>query len=126
MTGLAVTLFLGGWQAPARWLEWLPSWGWFAAKFSALIFLVHLGAGDAAAIAAGSIVEFRLEIPCAAGADQFVRRRRLVESGAWRFPAALEIRWLVGAGLLAVPVCLAGRGTGKARRAEQHHIRYAE
>ena len=39
VTGLAVTLFLGGWQAPAQWLEWLPSWGWFAAKFSALIFL---------------------------------------------------------------------------------------
>jgi NADH-quinone oxidoreductase subunit H len=22
VTGLAVTLFLGGWQAPAKWLEW--------------------------------------------------------------------------------------------------------
>ena len=38
VTGLAVTLFLGGWHAPAPWLEWLPSWGWFAVKFGALIF----------------------------------------------------------------------------------------
>jgi NADH-quinone oxidoreductase subunit H len=43
VTGLAVTLFLGGWHAPVQWLEWLPSWLWFAVKFGALIFLVLRG-----------------------------------------------------------------------------------
>ena len=37
ITGLAVTLFLGGWQAPLPWLAWLPSWFWFALKFAALM-----------------------------------------------------------------------------------------
>lgn len=39
VTGLAVTLFLGGWHAPLQILEWVPSWVWFAAKFGSLIFL---------------------------------------------------------------------------------------
>jgi NADH-quinone oxidoreductase subunit H len=38
VSGLAVTLFLGGWHAPVRWLELIPSYAWFFAKLSALLF----------------------------------------------------------------------------------------
>ncbi len=37
VTGLAVTLFLGGWNAPLAFLSVLPSWLWFFAKFGVLI-----------------------------------------------------------------------------------------
>jgi NADH-quinone oxidoreductase subunit H len=37
--GLGVTLFLGGWHAPARVLEVIPSYVWFFAKLSALLFV---------------------------------------------------------------------------------------
>src|SRR5882672_10656920 len=37
VSGLAVTLFLGGWTAPFTWLNWIPSWLWFMAKLSVLI-----------------------------------------------------------------------------------------
>ncbi len=39
ITGLAATLFLGGWHAPARSLEVIPSYIWFFAKLSALLFV---------------------------------------------------------------------------------------
>src|SRR6266481_6397738 len=39
ISGLGVTLFLGGWQAPARMLEFIPSYVWFFAKLSALLFV---------------------------------------------------------------------------------------
>src|SRR3954471_12612882 len=39
VTGLAVTLFLGGWHAPVRLLEFVPSYIWFFAKLSALLFV---------------------------------------------------------------------------------------
>src|SRR6266516_1012273 len=39
VSGLAVTLFLGGWHAPARTLEFIPSYIWFFAKLSALLFV---------------------------------------------------------------------------------------
>jgi NADH-quinone oxidoreductase subunit H len=39
ITGLAVTLFLGGWHSPARALEFIPSYVWFFAKLSVLLFV---------------------------------------------------------------------------------------
>jgi len=34
---LAITLFLGGWQAPFSWLTWIPSYIWFFTKLLVLI-----------------------------------------------------------------------------------------
>jgi NADH-quinone oxidoreductase subunit H len=39
ITGLAATLFLGGWHSPVRALEVIPSYVWFFAKLSALLFV---------------------------------------------------------------------------------------
>ena len=39
VSGLAVTLFLGGWHAPLRQLEVIPSYIWFFAKLSVLLFV---------------------------------------------------------------------------------------
>jgi len=39
VSGLAVTLFLGGWHAPIRALEFIPSYVWFFAKLSILLFV---------------------------------------------------------------------------------------
>src|SRR5216117_1473005 len=39
ISGLGITLFLGGWQAPVRMLEFIPSYIWFFAKLSALLFI---------------------------------------------------------------------------------------
>src|SRR5207248_4301277 len=39
ISGMAITLFLGGWTAPLAMLDWLPSWLWFFGKLMALIFL---------------------------------------------------------------------------------------
>ena len=39
VSGLAVTLFLGGWHAPFAFLQFIPSYLWFFAKLSVLIFV---------------------------------------------------------------------------------------
>jgi len=39
VSGLAVSLFLGGWHAPVRLLEIVPSYVWFFLKLSALLFV---------------------------------------------------------------------------------------
>ena len=39
VSGLAVTLFLGGWHAPVRVLEIVPSYVWFFLKLSGLLFV---------------------------------------------------------------------------------------
>jgi NADH-quinone oxidoreductase subunit H len=38
LSGMGVTLFLGGWQAPLAVLEFIPSYAWFAIKLLALLF----------------------------------------------------------------------------------------
>lgn len=39
VSGLAVTLFLGGWHAPLPFLQFIPSWLWFFIKLSSLLFV---------------------------------------------------------------------------------------
>jgi NADH-quinone oxidoreductase subunit H len=39
ISGLAVTLFLGGWHAPMAWLQFVPSYVWFFAKLALLLFV---------------------------------------------------------------------------------------
>src|SRR5262249_49921355 len=39
VSGLTVTLFLGGWHAPLRLLEFIASWIWFFGKWSVLLFV---------------------------------------------------------------------------------------
>ncbi|PYK30132.1 MAG: NADH-quinone oxidoreductase subunit NuoH [Verrucomicrobia bacterium] len=39
ISGLGVTLFLGGWHAPLPWLKFIPSYVWFFAKLSILLFV---------------------------------------------------------------------------------------
>jgi NADH-quinone oxidoreductase subunit H len=36
VSGMAITLFLGGWQAPAGILQWIPSYFWFFLKLGAM------------------------------------------------------------------------------------------
>jgi NADH-quinone oxidoreductase subunit H len=39
VSGLAVTLFLGGWHSPLPWLEFVPSYFWFFFKLAGLLFV---------------------------------------------------------------------------------------
>lgn len=39
VSGLAVTLFLGGWHAPLPFLRFIPSYAWFFLKLSVLLFV---------------------------------------------------------------------------------------
>src|SRR5882724_7887293 len=39
ISGLGITLFLGGWHAPFAFLEFIPSYVWFFVKLSILLFV---------------------------------------------------------------------------------------
>jgi NADH-quinone oxidoreductase subunit H len=39
ISGLGITLFLGGWQAPVHFFEFIPSYVWFFVKLSVLLFV---------------------------------------------------------------------------------------
>src|SRR5438094_2994383 len=61
VSGMAVTLFLGGWTAPLAFLSWLPSWLWFFAKLMALIFLFIGACGPMPRTRIGQWINFGVE-----------------------------------------------------------------
>ena len=102
VTALGVTLFLGGWQAPATWLEWFPSWGWFALKFAALIFLFIWVRATLPRLRLDQLLNFSWKFLVPLALVNLFVAVAWSQSAVWNFPASLEIRWLLAAGVLAV------------------------
>jgi NADH-quinone oxidoreductase subunit H len=125
VTGLAVTLFLGGWHAPAAWLEWIPSWLWFAVKFGALIFLFIWVRATLPRLRMDQLMNFAWKFLVPLALVNLFAAVAWWQTGAWPFPAALEIRWCLCAGLLAIPYIWLGRALKSGRQGEPQYA-YAE
>src|SRR3989475_3517301 len=104
VSGLAITLFLGGWTAPLAFLSWLPSWLWFFAKLLALISLFIWVRGTVPRLRMDQLMNF---------AWKFMLPMALINiaaAGLWVFfPAGFD-RWAVCSAMLIVPDVLLGRG----------------
>ncbi len=125
VTGLAVTLFLGGWTPPVRILGVLPSWFWFFAKFAVLIFgfiwvratVPRLRLDQLLNLAWKFLVPLALVNLVVAAAWHFTR--------VWQFAAAPEIRWILCAAIIAGPYVWLGTILS-AGQSTQRQYRYAE
>ena len=80
VSGMAVTLFLGGWHAPMRFLEIIPSYVWFFAKLSVLLFVFIWIRGTLPRIRVDQVMNF-----------------------AWKFMLPMAFTCLVARGDLALP-----------------------
>ena len=103
MTGMAVTLFLGGWQAPFQWLDWAPSWLWFGAKFGALIFLFIWVRATLPRLRLDQLLNFSWRFLVPLSLINLLVAAIWYWMGAWNFVAALPVRWLLCAALIAMP-----------------------
>ncbi len=103
VSGMAITLFLGGWHAPAPWLEFIPSWACFFVKLLALIALFIWGRGTLPRFRQDQLMEFswKFMIPMALV--------NLVSAALWQLMDCGPERWLVSFLLIATPYLLLGR-----------------
>ncbi len=109
LSGMAVTLFLGGWQAPLPVLEFIPSYVWFAGKLLTLLLgFIWIRA---------TLPRLRID-QLTRLAWKFLVPLALVNLGtaafwsltsAWSGPLQL-LRWAVALVLVAGPFLLLGRG----------------
>jgi NADH-quinone oxidoreductase subunit H len=122
VSGLGITLFLGGWRAPLPFLEFVPSYVWFALKLFALIFLfIWLRA---------TLPRLRVD-QLMALAWKFMLPMTLINvvvAAVWHYsadraPGGLIGRWALCAALLAVPYVLLGRAVTPGVKKRQY--RYA-
>jgi NADH-quinone oxidoreductase subunit H len=98
-SGMAITLFLGGWSAPLSFLTWIPSYFWFFAKLVTLICGFIWIRGTLPRLRMDQLMNFAWEfiLPMAL--------LNMLVAGIWHFLSG-PFRWLVCTAILAVPCIL--------------------
>jgi NADH-quinone oxidoreductase subunit H len=103
LTALAVTLFLGGWHAPFAWLEWAPSWLWFAVKFASLIFVFIWVRATLPRLRLDQLLNFSWRFLVPLCLMNLIVAAAWCWTASWASPAAIPLRWLFCAALIALP-----------------------
>jgi NADH-quinone oxidoreductase subunit H len=120
ISGLGITLFLGGWAAPFSFLTWAPSYLWFFAKLLTLIFIFIWVRGTLPRLRMDQLMNFawRFMLPMAL--------INLVTAGVWHFLPEGVLRWFICSLLVVVPYVLLGRGLTQGWKLEKRVYRFAE
>jgi NADH-quinone oxidoreductase subunit H len=119
ISGLAVTLFLGGWSAPFSFLTWIPSYVWFFTKLFALICLFIWVRGTLPRLRMDQLMNF---------AWKFMLPMALIDivvTGLWRFMPPGPQRWILCALLIVVPYVMLGRALSVNKAYRIRVYRYA-
>jgi NADH-quinone oxidoreductase subunit H len=120
ISGLGITLFLGGWSAPLSFLTWIPSYLWFFAKLLAMIVVFIWVRGTLPRLRMDQLMNFawKFMLP--------MTLLNLINAGVWRFLPEGVLRWLICSLLVAVPYVLLGRGLSQGWRLEKRVYQFAE
>jgi NADH-quinone oxidoreductase subunit H len=119
-SGLAITLFLGGWSAPFSFLAWIPSYVWFFAKLLVLIAAFIWIRGTLPRLRMDQLMNL---------AWQYVLPMALINmlvAGIWHFMPTGPARWLVCTALLAAPCILLSVALKRKKRFQVRTYRFAE
>ncbi|MHB1023721.1 MAG: NADH-quinone oxidoreductase subunit NuoH [Acidobacteriaceae bacterium] len=119
-SGLAITLFLGGWAAPFSFLTWIPSYIWFFAKLLALIAGFIWIRGTLPRLRMDQLMGFawKFMLPMAL--------LNIFVAAVWHFMPVGFLRWLVCIVLIVVPCILLRRGLKQEKKLEIRSYRFAE
>ncbi len=120
ISGLAITLFLGGWSAPFSFLQWVPSYLWFFAKLLVLIAMFIWVRATLPRLRMDQLMNFawKFMLPMAL--------INLVTVGVWHFMPGGILRWPVCAALVVLPYVLLGRGLLRSKKLGKRVYRFAE
>jgi NADH-quinone oxidoreductase subunit H len=117
---LGITLFLGGWNAPAAWLEFIPSYVWYFSKLCALIVFFIWIRGTLPRLRQDQLMNFawKFMLPLALV--------NLVAAACWHFVPAGFTRWFVCSAIVFGTYWLLGRGLLAGRRVVKRVYKFAE
>jgi NADH-quinone oxidoreductase subunit H len=120
ISGLAITLFLGGYLAPFPFAEWLPSWFWFFSKLLALIAFFIWVRGTLPRLRMDQLMHFawKFMLPMAL--------INILNAALWHFMPPGLPRWLVCSALVIVPYAWLGSALFEGKGYGKRIYRYAE
>ncbi|MGD0537645.1 MAG: NADH-quinone oxidoreductase subunit NuoH [Verrucomicrobiota bacterium] len=109
VSGLGITLFLGGWRAPVAGLDWVPSYLWFFGKLGVCIAVFIWVRGTLPRLRADQLMNFAWKFMLPLTLINLVAAAVWHYTGVWSFGGAAAVRWLLGAALIGVPYVVLGR-----------------
>ena len=120
ISGLGITLFLGGWAAPLSFLTWVPSYLWFFGKLLFLIVMFIWIRGTLPRLRMDQLMNFawKFMLPMAL--------INLITVGLWHFLQQGFVRWIVCSILVVGSYVLLGRGLTQGWKLEKRVYRFAE
>jgi NADH-quinone oxidoreductase subunit H len=120
VSGLGITLFLGGWLAPAPFLDWIPSYVWFFAKLLGLIALFIWVRGTLPRLRMDQLMGL---------AWKFMLPMSLVNlfvAGLWLLSPPGVTRWIACSLLVIGSYVFLARGMSQNGRVSKRVYRYAD
>lgn len=120
ISGLGITLFLGGWNAPFAALEFIPSWAWFFIKLITLMCLFIWTRGTLPRLRQDQLMNFawKFMIPMVL--------INLVAAALWHFISGTLVRWLVCGAIVGGAYLLLGRGLVQGKQITKRTYRFAD
>jgi NADH-quinone oxidoreductase subunit H len=108
-SGLAVTLFLGGWHAPMSFLGWVPSWLWFFLKLFALMAVFIWLRGTLPRLRTDQLMGYAWRFLLPMTLSNLVVAALWHYSAGWGLPGGVMTRWLLGLALIGGAYVMLGR-----------------
>lgn len=122
VSGLGITLFLGGWHAPLPFLEVIPSWIWFFTKLVAMIAVFIWVRGTVPRLRQDQLMNFawKFMVPMAL--------LNIVAAAVWHFMLSLPMlsRWIVCSLLVVGAYVMLGRGLLAGKKIGKRTYQYAD
>jgi NADH-quinone oxidoreductase subunit H len=120
ISGLAVTLFLGGWHAPISVLEFIPSYVWFFLKLSGLLFVYIWIRGTLPRTRVDQIMNFawKFMLPMAFTC--------IVAAAVWHYLGRGFAGWLSSLAVIAIVYVALSRLLETKKRFARRTYRFAE
>ncbi len=120
ISGLAVTLFLGGWHAPAGVLSIVPSYLWFFAKLGVLLFVFIWIRGTLPRTRVDQVMNFawKFMLPMAFAC--------ILAAAIWHYAGRGWSGWLASLGFIVAAYVFLSRAAGSRRKFVRRTYRFAE
>ncbi len=126
ISGLGVTLFLGGWHAPFPGLNFVPTYLWFIGKLMLIVCLFIWIRGTLPRLRVDQLLNFAWKFMLPLSLINLVSAAAWHFSAVWDFTGGILVRWMLSAVIIGFPYAWLGRGLAGDKKITLRTYRYAD